>query len=531
MENGDFDSEEILAPKPKRTEVSLLKIIALVLLVVFFAAGTYYVFYKSPIKNQSLELASKNEQVDNVYWGFYSPHNNKIYYRSHANGEVERVESADTATFKDLGAHWAKDKNHVYYRGKRDTNFDPETTRVYSSSSASVYVLDKKSVSAYSDGSFNFLEADPKTFEIVTLSYARDNKNIFYYGKKIGGADVGSFEILDSAYQKDKNNVYFSGSQIVEGADTQSFISLGANYAKDKNSAYYRGELIETADSKTFNRTFIGVDVNDATEFNYARDSQNVYFGERKLDIEIDPKTFSVLGREVIKDSKNVYVPRLSTKSYRRGYFHEQVLGVDAPTFESVGTCTVVERSVGEYYKDKDNIYVSNYGEQNPVKLLDSIDASTFEYFGIHGHHGNFPVAKAYAKDKETVFFGCGEILVGADAATFVDLSDSYAKDKNSVWYWGKEIGGADVLTFEYLGGGYAKDKDRAYFGANPLEKVDSVSFEVVEAAAESFATEHFIVHAKDKNHVYKSGEIVDGVAPSACTSEFPLGCHFIIEE
>lgn len=76
--------------------------------------------------------------------------------------------------------------------------------------------------------------------------FASDNKNVYFMGNKIEGADPITFQVIvDDGYMryaKDKNSVYIyledSGIMKVIGADPETFEVLDYPYAKDKNDAY-----------------------------------------------------------------------------------------------------------------------------------------------------------------------------------------------------------------------------------------------------------------------------------------------------
>ena len=52
-----------------------------------------------------------------------------------------------------------------------------------------------------------------------------------------------------------------------------------------------------------------------------------------------------------------------------------------------------------------------------------------------------------------------GNLLTGADPATFVNLSDGYCKDRTHVWYLGDPVAQADAETFTVDNDGNARDK------------------------------------------------------------------------
>jgi hypothetical protein len=75
-------------------------------------------------------------------------------------------------------------------------------------------------------------------------------------------------------------------------------------------------------------------------------------------------------------------------------------------------------------------------------------------------------------------------------------------KDKDSVHYADQTINGADSATFTHIGSGYYRDKNHIYWCTDPIPDADPSTFEVL---GDSFV-------AKDRSHVYRSGERMPGL-------------------
>ena len=52
-------------------------------------------------------------------------------------------------------------------------------------------------------------------FKSYTYGYGKDDKNVFYNGRKIEVKDFGSFHSMDFGYAKDVFNVYYNGMLII----------------------------------------------------------------------------------------------------------------------------------------------------------------------------------------------------------------------------------------------------------------------------------------------------------------------------
>lgn len=267
---------------------------------------------------------------------------------------------------------------------------------------------------------------------------------------------------------------------MIQNADVQSFVSLGNKYAKDKNKVYYEGKILADADPNSF--TLVD---------HYAKDMKHVFYDDKILnaEIDIDPSYFVVVGGGAIKDDRRVYFRNYYKDSY------DLVIRADAPTFQFVGTCASFEKSSRSYFKDKNSVFTQKISEGNPLNPVSQIDISSFHFFGIYGVAEGVPYySVSYAKDKNNIYSSCGEILDGADVASFADLKDGYVKDKNKVWYLADIISGADVATFTIVRENVAAD-------------------------------EYGSVYAKDKSNVYFGSEIIEGVNPASCTIESIENC------
>lgn len=160
-------------------------------------------------------------------------------------------------------------------------------------------------------------------------------------------------------------------------------------------------------------------------------------------------------------------------------------------------------------------------------QLMENADGYTFSLIGIE----EFPQGKdismgtrsiAYSKDKNLVYYG-GKEIKGADPETFEFIPtgayfQEYAKDKNRAYYLGFPLEKSDPLTFKPFGtqpyegspiSSYAVDKVHAYYKDMLIPGADVKTF---EAKVEGYA--------KDKNNVYKEGVVVPSADPA--TFDFP---------
>ena len=162
--------------------------------------------------------------------------------------------------------------------------------------------------------------------------------------------------------------------------------------------------------------------------------------------------------------------------------------------------------------------------------------------------------AQKYEIDRGRVFFD-DEIIMHADARSFVDLGCGYAKDKNNVYLDGRVLENVDPSTFRLkersnwrhrghwernestpehrgyyktqfnvyygdkkidamaanfveLGGGYAKDSFNVYYFGEKLKGCMASTFEILEGG-----------YAKDSFNVFYHGNKVEGAMASTFKS------------
>jgi DKNYY family len=340
--------------------------------------------------------------------------------------------------------------------------------------------------------------------------WALDTKHDRY---SLNTTNQDAFKVIGNEYSTDGTRVFFQDVPIPD-ADLSTFTLLyppnttenapnHGGYAKDGYRVYFQDESIEHADPDTFT----------VVDTVYGKDAKHVYMGVIQIPLDIDPVTFSTVTHDVIRDRQHIYMKNTYDDSF-------VVLSeADAGTFEYMGVCGAVEKSMSRYYKDKDTVFIN--GESAPM-----IDAPSFSYLGAYYNELGMPYAVSYAKDSNYVYT-CGGRLEDADPTTFVDLKDGYARDAKRIWYLGKQVAEADIdmYTFVNLGHKYAKDGYRVYFEGIPVPRADSATFTVVVEKSTS-STSIPLVYGKDANSVYKYTFNVAGADPDDCTPTTIEGCN-----
>ena len=186
--------------------------------------------------------------------------------------------SADTDTFEIINQNFAKDKNGIWYNGYLvNETIDSNTFEIISVQTGNIrysFAKDKNSLfstqqntkigkyKGYGNLLVKLKNADAETFTVINPIWAKDNNNIYIYGKIWNLIDAQSFEHLFTdaentyiSYAKDATNLYnANGKKIINGIDGHSFIALNEYWGKDKNVVFsFKTErIIKNIDPKTF---------------------------------------------------------------------------------------------------------------------------------------------------------------------------------------------------------------------------------------------------------------------------------------
>ena len=189
---------------------------------------------------------------------FYNIENNKLYWiieaSMYTNREKKLVKEVDFKTLKAITEDgkeislnnfplngkeislnnipfnnkivydFIKDKNNVYYQGKKINGADSKTFKALRNN----YFKDKNNiyeVISYTktiSGSSQETTSNSRENEPVIPVPGACVLQVISFIKKINGADPNTFEILNNGYSKDKNNVYHKGEKI-NGANPKTF--------------------------------------------------------------------------------------------------------------------------------------------------------------------------------------------------------------------------------------------------------------------------------------------------------------------
>ncbi len=461
------------------------------------------------------------------------------YSDSNYNSGLEVLKNIDRNSFDILNNEIGKDKNGVYYFGKKIDGIPSNNAKIVEELGDNDYILkngkDYYLITVNARNSYYESNGDEKEkFKIKKINGLNIDYDTFKY-----------FEIYD--LYKDKNSFYYHSDndlkKIKSDINIQSaekMIELN-DFIKDKNNLYYFSDgKLEKINLKIDVNNLEYLDDGNSTFSNYLIDGKNVYFvdnehGKIKIVKNADRNTFKVVNGNYGTDRKNVYyfgekldfVGLDGLKIFNEGYLKDKKnvyeisvndndkvkvepiknLNIDVATFEDIFG--------GLNYKDKNSVYYvdENNGEVS-LKTLKGADPATFE-FGI------------ISKDKNSIFIG-NQKLEGVSSKGFeiLDNEFNFVKDYKNVYYLDRESDGitykvevldtkgVDIPSFEFLGdfyNKYYKDKNNIYFlndrdNKMKLEKLnyaDPKTFEIINGN-----------FARDDKNLYIFGYKLDGIDP-----------------
>ncbi|BBM44679.1 DKNYY domain-containing protein [Leptotrichia trevisanii] len=400
---------------------------------------------------------------------------NNIYY---AYEDLEKIQGADKNSFEVLGNYIAKDKNNVYYNGKKMENVDSKSFKNFG----------------------NFI--------------GKDKNRVFYItgNEDIKDADAESFEIMgDTRYFRDKNNIFVikysndfpdgEGFIKLPNIDRNSFIALSEEFGKDKNGIYYIGEKING-----INPNNIRV-IEEMGQDNYILQSENNYYltfnsnsdlYDRKNDkieakkinnLNIDFSTFKYFG------ILNYYKDKNSFYYHSDNDFKKIKSGIDVGSADKV-------LELNDFVKDKNNLYYFSNGKINKINL--NIDVNSLVFLD-----NNSSSYSSYIKDRNNVYFvdnenGKVKIVKNADKNTFQIVNGNYGIDRKNVYYNGEKLNSVGIEGLKIFDDNYLKDNKNVYeIYTTDDEKIKIRAIKNLNIDVASFENILKGTFYKDKNSVY----------------------------
>jgi len=194
-----------------------------------------------------------------------------------------RVNGADVDTFQALSGWFAKDKNHVYWQGRRLRDADPSSISVLNN----YFAIDQSRVFGHGT---TLLGANPGSFELLQGGWSRDAENYFYGTRRVPVCDHGSFRIINefTPFRAIDAKCYYWERQIVQIEDFATFEILPGGYAIDESTVYFAERKIQEADVQSF-------EVKEDRFLSLARDKEHCFLGTRIVDCnELEGRQYRV---------------------------------------------------------------------------------------------------------------------------------------------------------------------------------------------------------------------------------------------
>lgn len=433
----------------------------------------------------------------------YSRDKNNLYYYF---GEDKFLGKIFENNFEFLDDFIIRNGNEIYFYGKKLKLKDAKKFKLIKNTgimtTSKIIVYGKNDENVYvvtpddAPGNIRIIEnADKDTFEVMENNrYSKDKNNIYYLGNygivKLEDVDKVSFVISEQfPFSYDRKNVYYAGKKVngVTSAGLKvirrpnepiDFISDNKNLYRlveifDENNRELKSvKAVTVKNPKVDFKTF---EIFDEWP-NYFHDKNNVYYENKLYQIplkkieEADRKSFTLLNSEFSKDNKNVY------------YYGNKIKDLNSEEFEFEGNNFIKDLDIVYFLKNKDKAYAlkTEIGKETCEIVPLNVDTKTFKYSNADTYTNGLTTAEAngYLQDKNGVYyfdmnklnkFSSDNIfskIEGADIHSFIQLMFGYAKDRNKVYFEGKELKGADVKSFKIIisnGKVLVKDKNKIY--------------------------------------------------------------------
>ena len=200
---------------------------------------------------------------------------------------------------------WLNDGKQVLYRGRPVRGADPKTFEAllgsFARDATCVFFNAQK------------LKADRATFRPISAYFGADVSQAFFATTPIKDADPNTFHVLDSSllyasmgkfigggYAADAESVWFassSGIKRIKKADPVSFLSLGNGYGSDGERVFFQENAIEGADRITW-RYWAG---------RLSIDKNSVYFADKRVEGVDRPSVWLLTARDCFMDRYRIY--------------------------------------------------------------------------------------------------------------------------------------------------------------------------------------------------------------------------------
>ena len=301
------------------------------------------------------------------FWGYKRPYVEGYIinqdYVIYQEENTRKIIKPDMASFAILVSGLAKDKNGIYYQGdfiKIDTTGFRVVGVISHHDKPSDYWEEPiwRTYKKAFRGTKPIAISDPATFESVTTCYFKDKNYLYYYDRKVEGADVATLqkERAEGKFVSDKDNTYYKGKPFIYKGErvqqvsnniyktTTHVLRYNGGYDDKEKAEDYFVELPDYFDIPTLRR------LNDF----YLIDKNHLYYDENSYPLG-DEDLRVPIPKENLSKIKLFEVFVTDGNKLYRG--KEPLSGYDAATFGIVP---------GHYYYQYDKNGVYKWGEKLP---------------------------------------------------------------------------------------------------------------------------------------------------------------------
>lgn len=412
----------------------------------------------------------------------------------------------------------ALDKNGVYIKG----NFVATDTTGFAflgnnekdllwKTNTSVY----KNTTVLSELNANeFTRLSSQKEESYSRIYFKDNQNVYYFDKKIEGADLATADLVyndnrlfyDKNYMyKDGEIVYFEGepllyvnnslkktatkviykNKVLPNIDAKTLVGLSRHYAKDKNNVYCN-TFVDGIQTLPINKVdFNKIKVWDHTNSAYISDGKNLFYREFMFPKgEFDVATFDTFGfTDFVYDKNGVYTRRFDRELDKVVYDKFPFNYIDEVSSENLqiteGSNQYVYYHNQAYNHSSETLYENLTPEQ--IKITKSRKLYKPYFIKQNGtvklaHNFDYKLYKVddviYYDDKK----------ISADAVTFRKLDYNYYIDKDNIYIYNREKGLQTITYIDAETAKYFNDFviDKNYLYRNGTRIIKSEKLEIL---------------------------------------------------
>ena len=468
----------------------------------YFSIDKNNIYYFNGIDLYTVDTENKNDFK--VIWKQYATDGISIYYG-------HELISSDIDYFKSINNSFFQDSKYLFYHGQKvliKDELDLSKVIIYGESyfeyDGIIYFIWQDEYNESSDLELFEVDVDNHdNFESLARNFAKNKQNVFFETERIEfkndkgefqTPDIKSFEVLGNNYSKDQQNIYYR-TTLVKNVDYDSFKIDKNGVAKDKFGEFRNGikRFPYTSFQKISGKIHYCLDENNCFELKKNKliaqvdkfcNNNDIKCRILKDELEVDEASFKVLDENFAVDKNDAYL-------FYNGELLEMPYDLNIETFRILG---------GGYSTDEFDVFYKN-------KKIKDLGFKSFKPLG----EGFYTDGKIIVYNGEKVVFEriSRKILIDE----FDPFNKNFIKHKDFIFALDIEQKNEDLLIYRKLRKLNGTDfrlfkKFYGYDGKfivykNKIlpEEVDIKTFEELENG-----------NAKDKNNLYKDGEIIKSI-------------------